>query len=205
MFLINKYDLLFTISILIALLPFRVSGEVVDFEQDWKSGWSVTGFNGWFTDDATITQTLKFEADLDSGYRFAGVALNKRFLTLWSRLEVEGEFQILKHYGSQHHGEFVGLAAIRWRTFPWDRWLQTGIAVGAGVSVATEEPEYELKNKDETSQVLSYLLFEGELGLRRFPRWTVVGRIHHRSTAFNFFTDGHASSNAYALGLKFRF
>ena len=90
MFLINKYDLLFTISILIALLPFRVSGEVVDFEQDWKSGWSVTGFNGWFTDDATITQTLKFEVDLDSGYRFAGVALNKRFLTLWSRLEVEG-------------------------------------------------------------------------------------------------------------------
>ncbi len=90
MFLINKYDLLFTISILIALLPFRVSGEVVDFEQDWKSGWSVTGFNGWFTDDATITQTLKFEKDLDSSYRFAGVALNKRFLTLWSRLEIEG-------------------------------------------------------------------------------------------------------------------
>jgi len=205
MFLINKYDLLFTISIFVALLPFRVSGEVVYVEQDWKSGWSVTGFNGWFTDDATITQTLKFEADLDSSYRFAGVALNKRFLTLWSRLEVEGEFQILKHYGSQHQGEFVGLAALRWRTFPWDRWLQTGIAAGAGVSVATEEPEYELKNKGETSQVLAYLLFEGELGLRRFPRWTVVGRIHHRSAAFDFFTDSHASSNAYALGLKFRF
>ena len=82
MFLINKFDILFTISILVVALPFRVSGEVVDVEQDWKSGWSVTGFNGWFTDDATITQTLKFEKDLDSSYRFAGVALNKRLLTL---------------------------------------------------------------------------------------------------------------------------
>ena len=205
MFLINKYSLLFTIFILVVLMPFRASGEVVDVERDWKSGWSVTGFNGWFTEDATVGESLTFGADMDSNYRFAGVALNKRLLTLWSRLDVEGEFQVLKHYGSQHQGEFVGLAAVRWRTFPWDRWLQTGIAFGVGASVATEEPEYELKNKGETSNVLAYILFEGELGLRRYPRWTVVGRIHHRSTAFNTFTDGHASSNAYALGLKYRF
>lgn len=169
MFLINKYDLLFTISILVALLPFRVSGEVVDVEQDWKSGWSVTGFNGWFTGDATITQTLKFEADLDSSYRFAGIALNKRFLTLWSRLEIEGEFQMLKHYGSQHQGEFVGLAALRWRTFPWNRWLQTGIAVGAGVSVATEEQSTSSRTRARPPRGSRIFSSRASLGCDDFP------------------------------------
>jgi hypothetical protein len=178
---------------------------VVDVERDWKSGWSITGFNGWFTDDESFGDTLRFDVDMDSSYRFVGVAVNKRLLTLWSWLDVEGEFQALKHYGNQHQGEFVGLVALRWRTYPWDSWLHTGIAVGAGISVATEEPEYEIMNKGETSSALAYLLVEGELGLRRFPNWTAVGRIQHRSTAFNLFTDGHASSNAYVLGLKYRF
>lgn len=196
---------LVALVLLLALSPFRASGQVVDVERDWKSGWSVTGYNGWFTDDATFGETLRFEADMSSSYRFFGAALNKRLLTLWSRLEVEGEFQVLKHYGSQNQGELVGLGVLRWRTFPWDRWLQTGVAFGAGVSVATEEPELELKNKNDSSRALAYLLVEGEFGLRRFPQWTIVGRIHHRSGAFNTFTNGHASSNAYALGLKYRF
>lgn len=192
--------------ILFALLPLRVfGGEVIDFEEDWKSGWSVTGLHGWFTDDATITETITFDADLDTDYRFAGVAVNKRFLTLWSYLELEGEFQMIKHYSSQQHGEFVGLAALRWRKFPWDRWLQTGVAVGAGVSLVTDDPKFELKHKGETARTLAYLLVEAEIGLRQYSEWSLVGRIHHRSSAFNTFTNGHASSNAYVLGLKYRF
>jgi hypothetical protein len=57
-----------------------------------------------------------------------------------------------------------------------------------------------------STNLLAYMLVEIEVGLPQVPEWSIVGRIHHRSTMFNIFYDeDNASSNAVALGVKYRF
>jgi len=188
------------------LAPLESRADWLTPEPGWDTGWSVTAFHGWYTDDNTFGDALFFEdIQLDSGYRFLGVALNKRLATLWPGIELEGEVELFGHYRDQRHGEVVGLLAARWRQFPWDRWLQTGVAFGVGLSAATEEPEYEIKNTGRTNKLLVALMVEAEVGLARYPSWTLVGRIHHRSTALNLMSGANVGSNAYALGIKYRF
>jgi len=118
-------------------------------------------------------------------------------------VEVEG--QVVKMHRGQHHWEFNGLGVVRWKAWPWHRYLNTSLAFGLGVSYATEEPPFEILHKGGSTQLLAYLLAEAEIGLPKLPAWTVVGRVHHRSTSGNLFYNTSAASNVYVLGLKFRF
>lgn len=170
-----------------------------------RPAWAVTLFHGWFTDDATLAETLTFDAGIDGSFRFLGAAANRRLGHLGSHLDLEAELQAVRHYAGQSHWEVNGLAVARWLTFPWDRYLDTAAAIGLGLSYATEKPEFEVIHKGGSEHVLAYLLIELEVGVPQLPRWSLVGRVHHRSGAYDLIDDDHAASNALALGLKYRF
>ena len=98
------------------IAPLTAWGETLEVERDWKAGWALTAFHGWFTDDATFGETISFDIEgMDSGYRFLGLAASKRIATVWSHLEIEGEGQFVVHYGDQQHFELVGAMVARWR------------------------------------------------------------------------------------------
>jgi hypothetical protein len=48
------------------------------------------------------------------------------------RWELEG--QIVQHMGLQEHTEFALDIAVRWVSSPWDKWVDTSAALGAGLS-----------------------------------------------------------------------
>lgn len=120
-------------------------------------------------------------------------------------LRLEGEGQVAKHWGEQDHFEFNALLGLRWLPFPWDRYLDTSFAVGAGLSYATDEPEIEIEKNDRTARLLGYLMFELGVVVPQQPQWTLLARVHHRSGAFGLFDGVSGGSNVVGVGLRYSF
>jgi hypothetical protein len=147
---------------------------------------------------------------LNSGFAdsyLAALALAKRLASYREKIDLEVEGQAVKHFGDQYHWEFNGLAAIRWLPFPWDNTIDTSFASGAGLSYATETPEWEEERRGEgqTQKLLTYLMLELTFSLPQTPNWYLVTRIHHRSGAFGLFNGVTGASNAWGFGIKYRF
>lgn len=121
------------------------------------------------------------------------------------RWELEG--QILQHAGLQEHTEFALDIGPRWVSFPWDKWVDTSAALGAGLSYATEEPALERKENPETgaTRLLHYLVFEFAVAPPGESHWSLVIRLHHRSGVWGLFDGVGSASNFAVLGLRYRF
>lgn len=198
------------VSLLVALLavfvPMASAQDQSGSDRRGTYEWALTAYYGVLTDD-TLSDVFTFDADYDSNYRFLTFALSKRLKRIGAGIDIEAEGQIAKHTQGQDHVEFNGLIVVRLLPFPWDRHVDTSVAVGAGLSYATDLPSYEFERKDgDTRRLLGYLMFELTFGMNSIPRWDVVTRIHHRSGAWGVFGDGvRGASNAITLGIKHHF
>jgi hypothetical protein len=99
---------------------------------------------------------------------------------------------------AQFFGEFTAGLMLR-------AWLQPWLSLGfeEGVSLLTSISNYENTYRERSSRFLNYLAFEMEALVS--PQWSAVGRIHHRSGAFGTYNGVREGSNAYLLGLRYRF
>jgi hypothetical protein len=165
--------------------------------------WALTIYSGRLT-DSNLANTVTFNFDFEDSY-FIDLALSRRLYTYRDYFNLEIEAQIAKHFGDQHHWEFNAVAYLRWLPFPWDSFLDTSFAAGAGLSYATSVPEVEAKNHDETAKFLGALMFELAFSHPSIPQWGLVTRLHHRSGAGGLFSDVHGASNAWALGIRYSF
>jgi hypothetical protein len=141
--------------------------------------------------------------DLTDSYTF-GVSVSKQFAE-WTRyMRWEGELQVLKHFGDQNHWEFTGSVNLRWVEFPWNKYVETSMAIGEGLSYATEIPALEkaASPNGENSQLLNYILLEVTFAIPESP-WSLVTRIHHRSGVWGVFGDN--GSNILEAGIRYRF
>ena len=69
-----------------------------------------------------------------------------------------------------------------------------------------ENMHYETFGVDyETSNLLNYLMFELTLSLPGNQPWSLVGRIHHRSSIFGLMADSQSGSNTLCIGLQYDF
>ena len=98
----------------------------------------------------------------------------------------------------QTFGEFTGGLALR-------AWLQPWLSLGfiQGVSLLTENSLYEQTFRGSYQTFLNYLGFEVEALVK--PQWSVVGRLHHRSGAYGTYGGVSEGSNAYLVGVRYRF
>jgi hypothetical protein len=134
----------------------------------------------------------------------AGLSLSYQFVDWGPHMRWELEGQALQHVGEQEHVEFASSINVRWITFPWNRYLDTSVAIGGGLSVTSEVPVLEERDPDnsQAATLLHYLLIEAAVGLPS-SNWSLVARVHHRSGIFGLFS--HSGSNVLALGLRYRF
>lgn len=132
----------------------------------------------------------------------AGIGLSRE---IWGGEDwaIEAEGQVAKHFGREDHWEFNAALIGRWRDFPWNEWVPTGLAFGAGPSYATEVPPEEVANDGDSARFLLYWVAELELGLPGNP-WSAVARLHHRSTGYGVFAE-RGGSNWLTLGIRRRF
>ncbi len=166
-----------------------------------ENEWAVTLLGGQYSGSRLLE--LGGGLDLQDSY-IAGIAGLFELGEWGPHLHWEVEAQALKHFGIQQHVEFTTSINARWVTFPWDRYLDTSVAAGEGLSVASEVPVLEKRDPDnrDAAALLNYVLLEAEVGPPG-SRWRLVGRIHHRSGVFGVFS--HSGSNVIAVGVRYRF
>lgn len=124
----------------------------------------------------------------------------------WINFELEGQAVI--HYGKQHHLEINSVFIARWMKFPWDKWIDTRIAFGEGLSYALRRPYLEPRKDpeaEESAHLLNYLLFELEFIVPGLPKWSKFIRVHHRSGVLGLFGGVVGGSNFIGAGLRYYF
>ncbi len=166
--------------------------------------WAATAYVAKLTGDS-FDEVLSGDADFTNNKVWV-LALSRRVTTFRWDIDLEVEGQLGKHSGVDTNWEVNGLADLRWNRFFWDRYLDTSLALGAGLSYASEKPQFEIMQQGATNRLMAYVLFELAFSLPRYPEWALVTRWHHRSAAWGTFEDGiETASNAIGFGLKHRF
>src|SRR5256886_16673985 len=111
------------------------AAEEATVETKSATPWYITMVGGVYSG----SQLLEIPASLNlkDSYTF-GVSVSKQFAE-WTRyMRFEGELQVLKHFGEQDHWEFTGSLNLRWVVFPWNRYIETSVALGEGLSRSEE-------------------------------------------------------------------
>ena len=180
---------------------------------DWHPHpWAVTAWGGQMI-DSNFGDTFLFNGRMREEY-LLGVSMQKR---IWRAgpfaIELEADLfghQAFKQPGGpfnqavpnadtpeQQFGEAIlGLGARLWL----QPWLSFGLV--EGVSFNSSASNYERTYRENYTQLLNYLAFELEASVS--DQLSFVGRIHHRSGAFGTYSGVNEGSNAYLLGLRYR-
>ncbi|WP_083757045.1 DUF3769 domain-containing protein [Synechococcus sp. CC9605] len=180
---------------------------------DWHpQPWAVTAWGGQMI-DAAFGDTFLFNGRMRPE-AVLGVGVQKRIMRagpfaieleadLFSHIAKQqqgGEFNQSKPYAdlpAQNFGEGVlGIGARVW-VQPW-----LSFSVIEGISYNSNVSLYEKTFRENYTQLLNYLGFEVEAAVS--SDLSLVGRIHHRSGAFGTYGGVTEGSNAYLLGLRYR-
>ena len=164
--------------------------------------------------DSNFGETFQFKGRLRPEYEL-GLGFTKRLIAAgpvaleWdSNLlghgalqQAGGEFnQNVKFANSpaQTFGEITTGLGVRLWVQPW-----LSLAFVEGVSWLSTPSNYEKTFRQNYTQFLNYLGFEIEALVA--PQWSLVGRVHHRSGAYGTYGGVSEGSNAYLIGLRYRF
>ena len=165
--------------------------------------WALTLYSGKMT-DADLAKTAMFNFEFENAY-LVDLGLSRRLYTFQNYFDIEIEGQIARYFGDQDNWEFDLVAYFRWLLFPWNEYLNTSFAAGAGLSYATSVPAIEAKNYEDTARLLGALMFEFAFSLPQVPQWSLVTGIHHRSGAGGVFSGVQGASNAWVIGIRYTF
>ncbi len=175
--------------------------------------WAVTAWAGQMY-AGKFGDTFTFSGRFRPEY-LGGVGMQRRLLQA-GPLSLEFDTNLLGHRASaqpggafnqatpfantpaQNFGEFTGGLGLRLWLRPW-----LNLFFVEGLSVTSAKSNYEQTFRQNSARLLNYLAFEVEALVT--PHWSAVGRIHHRSGAYGTFSGVSEGSNAYLLGLRYRF
>ena len=180
---------------------------------DWHpQPWAVTAWGGQMI-DAAFGDTFLFNGDMRPE-AVLGIGLQKRIMRA-GPLALELEADLFSHIAKQQPGGafnqdkpyadlpaqsfgegVLGIGARVW-VQPW-----LSFSVVEGISYNTDYSLYEKTFRENYTQLLNYLGFEVEAAVS--SDLSLVGRIHHRSGAFGTYSGVTEGSNAYLLGLRYR-
>lgn len=166
----------------------------------------ITVYAGKYTDHRLLEVFTNHPVPYEHSYAIAA-AVARVFSTPSPGRQWEAEWQVVKHAGIQTHWEFNAVLIHRWTRFPWNRWVRTSMAIGDGLSYATTVPRLELESpsNEGAARLLNYVVLELGLAPPEAQRWSIIGRIHHRSGVYGLFADVDGGSNVMSLGMKYRY
>jgi len=170
--------------------------------------WSVGTYHGVFTPRNFGESLWRMPGDTESN-RFQALTVSRKFAH-WPDKHLSAEWEGIAAYhwgkhekGRQTYPEFVASVNLRYHHFPWDRYLNTSVAVGEGISYAGKPPVREKQKDGETRRLLNYLMVELSFETPFDRNREIFYRIHHRSGVFKLFSKG--GSNFYCIGLRYHF
>ena len=121
-------------------------------------------------------------------------------------LDLELEAGAAKRFGEDHQTELDLLPMLRWKLFPWNRWVYTNLRLGLlGVSYASSISSYERQSStnDRGSRFLNLVIPELTFARSASSSTEFFVRAHHRSGIFGVIDGTHGGSSYYAAGVRF--
>ena len=180
---------------------------------DWHPHpWAVTAWGGQMI-DSNFGDTFLFNGRMRPEY-LLGVSMQKR---IWRAgpVQLELEADLFAHQAYEQQGgpfnQSVPNANTPAQTFGEGilgigarLWVQPWLSLGfvEGISYNSAVSNYERTYRENYANLLNYLAFELEAAVS--PDLSMVGRIHHRSGAFGTYSGVKEGSNAYLVGLRYR-
>ena len=162
--------------------------------------WSAFVYGGKWTDNRW-NEIVRGQTEMRRSYVWAAGAARNLY-NFGDFFSVEGELNVAKNSGRQHHFEVNSAVVLRWQAFPWSQYVATSLAYGLGISYALERPAIEDEPDRRASRSLVFMPTELTLGPPEAD-WTMLLRIHHRSGAFGVIDDA-GGSNFISLGVRFQ-
>lgn len=204
----KRTGIAFILSILLVLSSLTSEGRAEESENEIKNNdypWTVSLFTGMSaSNDDTLSDIFKLRADYSTDNNLVTLALAREVYRYEHYIGLEFEGQVGRHFGDDDDlWEFVGLGMARWHPFPWDKYVDTSLGIGAGFSYFSEVSNLEDERDDDAQRFMGYLAFELTFGLPAYPRWDLAFRIHHRSGLQEII--GDSESNFLCVGLKYAF
>lgn len=135
------------------------------------------------------------------------LTLSRQVATLGRGFTVEAEVGLGKRFGRQSETEVWGAAYLRYRGFPWDRFLVTSVAVSTGLNYASDISDVERNRaRDDTGDRLMHF-FSPEItfALPEAPDREILFRLHHRSGVFGLVSDAWGGVQYGSIGIRYRF
>jgi hypothetical protein len=183
---------------------------------DPSKSWSVSLYGGPYTETDLLPILFRGKTEY-RGSDIYVMGFSHPLSYKFQFLDFELEGNLAKHNGLMNHWEVNVFYIARWNYLFG---LPTSIAIGEGLSLASENPRLENVRKGlrldnatiqfdsiESRNVLNYLMVEWELGdpATRYPRFFM--RIHHRSGVFGFYCkpDPACGSNFVTYGVRIPF
>lgn len=168
---------------------------------------AITVYGGRYTDNSLPEEILLLKSISYEDSWIAVAAYSEVFSKPVANRNWAYEGQVVKHSGDQDHWEYNALALHRWTHLEWLQPLRSSVAIGNGLSWATEIPSLEESSRTNrnATQLLYYLLLEVTIGLPYLENTDLVGRIHHRSGVLGLFDNVHGGSNIISLGFRHEF
>ena len=187
----------------LVLLP-SMRGHADSESETQSRPWSVFAYAGMWND--TRFEDIP-QVDLRLNNSFLGtLGLSRNIYEFNEHLLLEGEVNVTRHWGKQHHFEVNSAVSLRWRRFPWDRYVDTTFSCGLGFSYAFRRPPLEQRTHQDPTNLLLFLPIELTFAPpRRYDiPWETFFRVHHRSGAFGLVSNARGS-DFIATGIRYRF
>ncbi len=149
---------------------------------------------------------------LDSG--ILAVALSRPVVSFRDKAEIELEVGVAKRFGQLKSAEAWAALFVRWKYFPWNKYLRTSIGVSTGLNYAFSNDFQEVVRTDTSggSKLLHFLTPEIAFSLPEYPNAELVFRLHHRSGSRGFligntgiFKGASGGAQYGTVGMRFRF
>lgn len=191
------------------LLPWRARGT----EKNALKDWSFLAYHGQST-ETDYLKLIRFLPPRHFNTFLTAVEADRRLTNFWEkRFQLEWAFN-LAHRWEYHYQpnflEFNTFLLLRWQEFPWNKFIYTTVAFGEGISYATRTPRKEILDSSDpnygTGRLLNFLSWEITAGTTKCKDWSLVYRIHHRSSIWGLYNNGRfTASNVTAFGVRYTF
>ncbi len=172
--------------------------------------WGVLLFGGRLSRNAFGRTLNPFAPTNQTNIFIFGAALSKK-LYVGNYFDIEAEVGVGQQFSNQYSGEnspqVWGAAYLRYKYFPWNKFVYTTVAINTGLNYSFKTTAFETfeGRADGTRRLLHYLAPEITFSLPERRDLELVFRLHHRSGIYGLLGCSSCGTNFVSVGFRKRF
>jgi len=198
---------LLSCMIILASIPARAQSDELPI---FNSDWSVLLFGGKMSRNAFGRTLGPFNERRHMNIFLAGAAASRK-LYKGDYFDIEAEagvgYQFSKSLPGNDSPQVWGALYLRYKYFPWNKFVYTTVAVNTGLNYSFKKTAFEAfeGRADGTKNLLHYLAPEITFSLPSRRDWEMVFRLHHRSGIYGLLGCSSCGTNVVTLGIRKHF